>query len=249
MDGSGSTLGSVVRSGFLILLFEFCGSVALTVFQRMLVGGIGFVLAYWFVVAIWANISGSHFNPAVTLTFMVRKEPGKFTRILGIAYMLAQLMGWFGGAMLAYMFTTSGGNLTVYKDSYIFQAWISETFGSFLYIFTFLIQTEKETRFSHDSAIWSLIISAAYGSVITYNYDKVGGSMNPAYGFAVHMTMLMDYGGEYLKYIWIYLIFPFVGGILALLFHEFVYKKTQVIVEQEYQERLSRREGMIPKRG
>ena len=112
-----------------------------------------------------------------------------------------------------------------------------------------MIQTEKETRFSNDPAIWSLIISAAYGTVISYNYGNTGGSMNPAYGLAVQLTQLMDIGGHYLKHLWIYLIFPFVGGALALLFHEFVYKKTQVIVEQDYQERLSRREGMIPKRG
>mmetsp|Transcript_33467 Transcript_33467/g.38427 ORF Transcript_33467/g.38427 Transcript_33467/m.38427 type:complete len:89 (+) Transcript_33467:55-321(+) len=88
----------------------------------MLTGGIGFIFAYWFVVAICANISGSHFNPAVTMTFMIRKDPGKFTRILGIAYILAQLAGCFGGALLAFMWTQNGGLLIVHKDSYIFQA-------------------------------------------------------------------------------------------------------------------------------
>ena len=201
MDGSGSTLGTVFRNGFLILLFEFWGSVALTVFQRMFLGGFGFVFAYWFVVAIWANISGSHFNPAITLTFMIRKEPGKFTRILGIAYIIVQFIGCFGGALLAYMFTQNGGRLRVWDDSYIFQAWISETFGSFLYIFTFLIQTEKETRFSNDPAIWSLIISAAYGTVISYNYGNTGGSMNPAYGLAVQLTQLMDQANSWYTYL------------------------------------------------
>ena len=144
------------------------------------------------------------------------------------------------------MFTQYGGYLNVYDDSYIFQAIVAETFGSFIYIFTFLIQTEKQTQFSNDRAIWSLIISAAYGTVIAFNSDKIGTSMNPAYSLGVQMTMLMDYGGKYLKYLWIYLIFPFLGSILALLFYEFVYKKTQEAVEQEYQERLSRRENMLP---
>lgn len=246
MEREGSTLGTVFRNSFLILLFEFCGWVALTVFQRML-GGVQFIFAYWFVVAIWANISGSHFNPAVTLVFILRKDPGKFARMLGIAYILVQLVGCMCGALLAYMFTQSGGAVTVFEDSYIFQAAIGETFGSFLYIFCFVTQTEKQTRFSNDPAIWSLIISAAYGSCVSYNLPRHGGSINPAYGFAVQMTMLMDYGGHYLKYIWIYVVFPFVGGLLALAFYEFVYKKTQEYVEDDYQERMSRRENMLPR--
>ena len=131
------------------------------------------------------------------------------------------------------------------KDSYTFQAILSETFGSFLFIFTFLIQSETSTRFSNDSGIWSLIIAASYGSVLYYNNGKVSPSINPAYAFGVHMTMLMDYGGKNLKYLWLFVIFPFVGGIISLIFYEFVYKKTQEIVEEDYQVRQSRRQGRL----
>ena len=63
------------------------------------------------------------------------------------------------------------------------------------------------------------------------------------------MTMLMDHGGYWLKYIWIFLVFPFVGSLLAVVFHDYVYKKTQGYVEEEYQERMSRREGMLGPKG
>ncbi|CAI2374935.1 unnamed protein product [Moneuplotes crassus] len=247
MDREGDTLQSVFRTGFLILLFEFCGTIMLTVFQRM-IPGLGFVFAYWWIVVICENISGSHFNPAVTLTFMLRKDKGRFHWPLGFAYIIVQFIGAFCGALIAYLFTKDGGMLGIGEkyndDSYIFQAVLSETFGSFLYIFVFLIQTEKSTKCSQDLALWSLVIAAALGSVITYN-GFVTGSMNPAYCFGVAMTMIMNGRGNHIKFIWIFLIFPFVGGILSLLFYEFVYKKTQVMVEEDYQHRTTRRQGRL----
>ena len=43
----------------------------------------------------------------------------------------------------------------------------------------------------------------------------------------------MDTGkGKALKWIWIYLIFPTIGGIVAVFFHEFVYTKTQAFIDE-----------------
>lgn len=36
-----------------------------------------------------AKVSGSHYNPAVTLSFMFRRDTGKFSRMLGFAYIIA----------------------------------------------------------------------------------------------------------------------------------------------------------------
>jgi glycerol uptake facilitator-like aquaporin len=33
-----------------------------------------------------AKVSGSHFNPAITVAFMFRRDVGKFSRPLGFAY-------------------------------------------------------------------------------------------------------------------------------------------------------------------
>ena len=35
-----------------------------------------------------SKISGSHYNPAVTFAFMFRKDVGRFSRVLGIAYII-----------------------------------------------------------------------------------------------------------------------------------------------------------------
>ena len=50
--------------------------------------------------------------------------------------------------------------------------------------------------------------------------------MNPAFGFAVNFTMLIDGQGAKtsLRWIWLYLTMPVLGSVLAVLFFVFVYK-------------------------
>jgi glycerol uptake facilitator-like aquaporin len=55
-----------------------------------------------------ARISGSHFNPCITLSYMVGNvKQGKFDRVLGILYILAQFIGAFLGNLISKVF---GGN-------------------------------------------------------------------------------------------------------------------------------------------
>mmetsp|Transcript_7489 Transcript_7489/g.7026 ORF Transcript_7489/g.7026 Transcript_7489/m.7026 type:complete len:232 (+) Transcript_7489:47-742(+) len=224
----------------MILIFEFVGTVVLTVFQRM-TSGVVFLFAFWWIFALFHNLTGSHFNPAVTITCMLRRDKGKFNWPLGFAYIIVQFIGAFCGALLAFMWTQTGGNIVIVNIKYSFQAILSEIFASFLFIFMFLIQTEEKTRFSQDKAIWSFIVAATYGTCLAFN-ENVSGSLNPAFGLAVHLTMLMDHGHHFLKYSWIFIVFPFVGGIVALIVHEFIYKKTQDMVDDEYE---VRRESMM----
>ena len=51
MERQGSTIGTVFRTGFLILIFEFGGTACTTIFLGM-TGGVSFMFAYWFIVAI-----------------------------------------------------------------------------------------------------------------------------------------------------------------------------------------------------
>lgn len=56
-----------------------------------------------------ARISGSHFNPAITLSFMIGNvKHGNFDRILGILYMAAQIAGAVVGGFLANILSANG---------------------------------------------------------------------------------------------------------------------------------------------
>ena len=53
------------------------------------------------------KISGAHYNPINSLAYMLRKDVGNFPRILGLAYILAQVIGAFVGALLSWFLLVS----------------------------------------------------------------------------------------------------------------------------------------------
>ena len=87
----------------MILFFEFFGTALLTCIWNSSAGAPFLVFISFFVVLCMAsNISGAHFNPAVTLAFMFRKDKGRFRRLLGLLYILAQFLGGLFGAVISY---------------------------------------------------------------------------------------------------------------------------------------------------
>ena len=120
-----------------------------------------------------------------------------------------------------------------YECSYagfVFGAMIAEALGSFFVAFFFLTQTEEKTLFSKEKAINCFIIAASYigarGMLNGKAVTQSGAVLNPAIGLGTSFTMLFENGGAYFKYVWIYALLPFAGAILAVIFHEFVFKKT-----------------------
>jgi len=118
------------------------------------------------------------------------------------------------------------------------QGIVSESIGSFFVAFLYLTQTEEKTKLSKDPAITTLIIAASYlAALLMTSPPDVGFScLNPAIGVASTIVMSFDKinGVLGLEWIWIYALFPFVGGICAVIFHELIFKKVQsAIAEQE----------------
>ena len=64
-----------------------------------------------------AKVSGSHYNPAITLAFIFRKDTGRFSRPLGVAYIIAQFVGAFLASLLALIFHAKETTFSVDKDS------------------------------------------------------------------------------------------------------------------------------------
>jgi glycerol uptake facilitator-like aquaporin len=105
-------------------------------------------------------------------------------------------------------------------------------------VFLYLTQTEENTKLSKDPAITTLIIAASYlaALLMTSTPDFAFGCLNPAIGVMQTLVMTFDTksSSSGIKWVWVYGIFPFVGGIVAVVFHELVYRKvTTAIVEIE----------------
>ena len=136
-----------------------------------------------------ARISGSHFNPCITLGYMIGNvKIGKFDRILGFLYIAAQFAGALLGCIFAKIFSGSifGDNdieLAV-ETGDIMQTIILEIMGSFFLVFMYLTSTEEKTKFTNDAAIQTIILAGSYlGAMLIagVKLDKLDASpVNPA---------------------------------------------------------------------
>lgn len=52
-----------------------------------------------------------------------------------------------------------------------------------------------------------------------------GAVLNPAISIGTNFAMLFDRSILF-SYVWLYALFPLAGSVLAVIFHEFVFKKT-----------------------
>jgi glycerol uptake facilitator-like aquaporin len=87
----------------MILFFEFLGTAMVTcLWNNSMYTPFPVFISFFIVLIMGANISGSHYNPAVTLAFMFRKDNGRFRRLLGLLYMVAQFGGGIFGAVISY---------------------------------------------------------------------------------------------------------------------------------------------------
>lgn len=209
------------------VIAEFIGTFVLVivVMGSLTVAGqsglIGTAVAQGFVLAILVSslghISGGHFNPAVTLGFLVtrRIEP-----IRGVAYAVAQFAGAIGAALLLNAMYPAEANL----DSTVTT--VNETFSAFEGmilegIFTFLLVWVYFATAVDKKGTFASIGGFGIGLVLTVSVLVIGpitgSSINPArtFGPALVENVWSD--------AWVYYVGPLVGGALAAVLYTALY--------------------------
>lgn len=130
---------------------------------------IGMFLGYWIVTIFGSQISGSHFNPVITLAAMFRSGDSCLeSKLLGIIYIYGQFVGSIIAGFLGIVLLEPKNKNQNYKCSIEPQfekesvVLISEMVGTAVFVSNFLIHTDKSTRYSNDKSVNSLIIASAY---------------------------------------------------------------------------------------
>lgn len=96
-------------------------------------------------------------------------------------------------------------------------------------VFIILNENGDEGKvYSREPALMSLFWSATFCCCLSMTSLITGGSLNPAIGLAINLTMLFDSYEGAMNWVWIYLIFPFVGALLSIIFYQFIYLKTKI---------------------
>lgn len=114
-----------------------------------------------------------------------------------------------------------------------------EVLGACVLVFLYLSQTEEKTKLSKDPAITTGIISASYLLALSLGYSaqvycKFSLSpLNPA--IALGQVSMQMFDGEISSTHWqfVYLVFPYAGGLLAVFLYECIFKKAEEAILAE----------------
>jgi len=265
MQGHYHNCCQTFKESLLILLFECLGTCFLTALFTSVyaTGDLAALVCGFFILLIFsARISGSHFNPAITLAFMFRRDTGRFSRMLGLLYILAQYLGALLGALITYnLFEASPilPPLSIYHSCdlqtldchyLIAQAIFVEMLGAMLLTFLYLTQTEEKTKMSADPAITTLIIAATYVAVVGYGETigvMSGSPYNPAAAMGLLWSIIFkgDLGST--DGIYVFLFFSYLGAVIAIILFEFIYKRAMTVVEHngEDEEEIADHDALI----
>ena len=207
--------------GTFVLVFFACGTAAVVGCSAE--NGTGYLLtalAFGLVIVAMAysigNVSGCHINPAVSIAMLVS---GKLSVKDFIGYVVSQFAGATVGAaaLMAFVGKDSGlGANALYQDN-IALSLIIEIILTFVFVFAILGVTSK----TENGAVSGVVIGLTLTLVHILGISFTGTSVNPARSFGPALFV----GGEALANVWVFLVAPLVGGVLAALVYKFLDNK------------------------
>jgi glycerol uptake facilitator protein/aquaporin Z/aquaporin NIP len=180
---------------------------------------VGVVLAFGLTLVALAaalgHVSGCHLNPAVTLGLAVTR---RFPWPAAGAYVLAQLAGGLAGAAATWAVYGSAGReegllgaTTPQEGVSAGQAFLAEALVTFILV---LVVVSVATDDRAESAIAPVAVGFALAAAIFAVGGLTGGAVNPARAFGPNLL-----AGQ-LTSLWVYLLAPVVGGVLAALVYD-----------------------------
>jgi aquaporin Z len=212
--------------GTFILTFVGCGAVVSAnamlgstngTFGYVEIVGIGLAFGIALMAAAYSMgcISGGHFNPAVSVGLAVS---GRFEWAKVLGYVIAQCIGAIL-AILLLMLAAGGtelglGQTTVGKTFGVVGALVMETIMTFLLVLIILGTTSDRAAAGFAGLPIGLYLGAAQIIGIPYS----GSSLNPARSLGPALFV----GGAALTDLWIYIVAPLVGGVLAALVYKVI---------------------------
>ena len=237
MPQNDSTSGNMARTavaeliGTFILVFAGTSVASAAILNLPIAGvafnslavGLAFGLALAAIVYALGHVSGAHVNPAVTIGLAVI---GKFPWSYVPVYIIAQITGailaagavWatFGNraremAALGATFPTTGTSE--------WQAFLMESLITFILVFVIIAVATDERAQAVGAAI---AIGFALGVAVLIGGPISGGSANPARTLG---PMIM--AGRFTA-VWVYIVAPIVGGVVAAWLYSLVMAKANV---------------------
>ncbi len=221
--------------GLVVVVFAICSVVTMADNGKATLTDIGLVhlFAFAFMIYAFGGISGGHFNPAVTIQFIVFK---KIEIVLGIFYVVAQCLGAIIGALLAKSILTQemlektnlGSNLAtngLAPGVTVWQGFLAE-FAVTAILVLVIWGTAVEKGDQNFFAGWSIAAVIASGVFLIGNIT--GESLNPARSFGPEVVMMSFNSNS-----WIFWVGPITGGLFGGALYNFVFYVSPDEVKEE----------------
>ncbi len=158
------------------------------------------------------NVSGAHFNPAVSFAYFIKRD---LSFKLFIGYSISQILGAFAASGILLMLTN-----TVFfaepSTASIFSQQISfEIFLSFLLVFSYLnlLSSKSEDR----NKLYGLAIGLTLTACVFIGRDVSGSFLNPALSIGSSIVDFLAIRGNSFTHIPLYTVGPIAGASLAAL--------------------------------
>ena len=212
--------------GTFALTFFACG-VAVTIGCNTTAGILTTALSFGLVIIAMAysigNISGCHINPAVSIAMWLDKRM-ELTEL--IKYIISQILGALAGSALLGFCLNSykvlganayGNILPNGNEVTVWIALIVEIILTFTFILVILTVTSKKEH----NHMAGLIIGLTLVLIHLFGIPFTGTSVNPARSLAPALLQ----GKTALTQVWVFIIGPIIGSILAALFYKKIIKE------------------------
>lgn len=171
-------------------------------------------LALAVMVAALGQISGGHFNPAVTFGFLVT---GRMSVVTGALYWIAQLVGAALASYILLGMTSArivlAGNPMPAQNVGIGMAIVLEAIATFFLVLV-VFGTAVDER--APKSVFPFAIGLTLTAGILAIGTITGGALNPARAFGPALA-----GGDFSKH-YVYWVGPLIGGALGAAVHHFL---------------------------
>ena len=170
--------------------------------------GIAFAFGLAIVVAAYSigTVSGAHLNPAVSIAMFVNKRLSSKDLF---NYILGQVVGAFIASGAVFFLLANSGMSTASLGENALANGVT-VFGGFLFVLVIMTVTSESKG---NGAIAGLVIGLSLMAMILVGLNITGLSVNPARSLAPAVLV----GGAALQQVWIFILAPIVGGVLAAL--------------------------------
>ena len=223
------------------LVFGGCGAAVLACGATPSIGYVGVALAFGLTVLTMAyaigHISGCHLNPAVTLGLCAA---GRFDEGAkgAIVYIVAQCIGGILAAALIFAiahptlsgavggFATNGWSDALNADGLnafgghtvgMMSAILTETVLTCIFLFVIIGSTDRRAP----AGLAPIAIGLCLTLIHLISIPVTNTSVNPARSLA----MAVFNGGASLTQLWVFLVFPIVGAVIAGFLYKAVFEK------------------------